>query len=834
MKRIWQIMGILLIVPLLLCGCQPQTVGGTQSDIQTPGVSVPMTDRGDGDMLSMTDIYGYTVQKWTLPDFCRIQTTDSYQVMGDTVQFLAEDQGTGGLTVVVMDTDGAVRNTVPVPEYTDPTRPENPSMYLKHAVLAEDGALFWMTGTDAAGVRLLRRYDAENPGVPATETVSAALPEDAAASTGLPEPPAKLRVVAVGGNGSPTAEQTRVLLLEEQRLTVYSHDLKRLGVIALPTCSASGNPLNSDMVFETAVMVTDRICMLGYRMTDACFVDLEQLCITKTPFSPDGASDIRYLRRYHEPADGQYMDYYVTPDGVFRKDSDADSPVMLCRFLDGALASSPSVILGIFRDGSPLICDFDYFSNTMAVMRLVPEQNDTAQTRRVITLASLQFGRLLAENARVFEDSEWMAQTVAAFNAENEQYYIEVQPSYFKRAQQRTGDVSALDILAEDLLAGTAPDLILIDSFETALLPYLEKNAFVDLQSVYGDLLLPSVRNAFSVNGQLSVLPLSFCVDTFLTCHGDFAPGDALTMRAFYDLAAALPDGSALTASERAIDRITANAVMSFVDREGKSCSFDSAAFCDLIRFSEKFNEQFVRAEYGTVSRNGWTYEVSEAAITDCLRDGRQVFVDFPMDTVSSWCAAKLIFDGSFTVCGYPSGAGRGASLRSGELLAVNADSSVLGGVKQFLDFVLSEPMQTSAALLERGMPVVRDALIAAMDLFTYQYFREPVFLSPDDMGAGGRYASGISLDYAGSSPVSLRETTYRDTEWVTYREVVFTEEDKAAMLAFLENCRMQANTDTVISSIVEEELSFWNGGARTLEETAKIIQSRVWIYLNE
>ena len=44
----------------------------------------------------------------------------------------------------------------------------------------------------------------------------------------------------------------------------------------------------------------------------------------------------------------------------------------------------------------------------------------------------------------------------------------------------------------------------------------------------------------------------------------------------------------------------------------------------------------------------------------------------------------------------------------------------------------------------------------------------------------------------------------------------------------------MKANTDQTILSIVEEELSYWEGGVRTLEETTKIIDSRVWIYLNE
>jgi hypothetical protein len=89
-------------------------------------------------------------------------------------------------------------------------------------------------------------------------------------------------------------------------------------------------------------------------------------------------------------------------------------------------------------------------------------------------------------------------------------------------------------------------------------------------------------------------------------------------------------------------------------------------------------------------------------------------------------------------------------------------------------------------------------------------------------------------MQYVGASESSLKDTKYKDTEWATYHEIVFTEEDKAALLAFLDTCRMQANTDTVITSIVNEELSAWREGVRSLEDAAKIIDSRVWIYLNE
>ena len=66
--------------------------------------------------------------------------------------------------------------------------------------------------------------------------------------------------------------------------------------------------------------------------------------------------------------------------------------------------------------------------------------------------------------------------------------------------------------------------------------------------------------------------------------------------------------------------------------------------------------------------------------------------------------------------------------------------------------------------------------------------------------------------------------------------EVVLTEQDKDGLLALLstEDTVSSAADNTVISGILEEELSAYKAGAKTLEEVAGLMQSRVWIYLNE
>ncbi|MGM9626171.1 MAG: hypothetical protein ACI3XM_10755, partial [Eubacteriales bacterium] len=66
------------------------------------------------------------------------------------------------------------------------------------------------------------------------------------------------------------------------------------------------------------------------------------------------------------------------------------------------------------------------------------------------------------------------------------------------------------------------------------------------------------------------------------------------------------------------------------------------------------------------------------------------------------------------------------------------------------------------------------------------------------------------------------------------YTAVELTDADKDKLIDYFDHCNLKANVDPKIREIAEEELSFWEGGVRTLEDTTKIIQSRVWIYLNE
>ena len=62
---------------------------------------------------------------------------------------------------------------------------------------------------------------------------------------------------------------------------------------------------------------------------------------------------------------------------------------------------------------------------------------------------------------------------------------------------------------------------------------------------------------------------------------------------------------------------------------------------------------------------------------------------------------------------------------------------------------------------------------------------------------------------------------------------IEITDEDKAEIMHFFDHL-CAGNTDKTVAEIVKEELSAYESGVKSLDDTSKLIQSRVWIYLNE
>ena len=549
--------------------------------------------------------------------------------------------------------------------------------------------------------------------------------------------------------------------------------------------------------------------------------------------------------------------YCGDSEGIYRVPEDGTQPIPVLQWLNGTARSSSRNI--ILDETTVLSLQRREFSSSseFVILDCAHEERFSAP-RRIIEIGILDGVNKFRRNEEGFSEKKAHAaggtftilqEAIAIFNSESDRYYA-VLRDYGKYRD-------AMEMFKSDMLTGNAPDMILYGCDEDLSI-YTEKNLMVDLLPFFGDRLLGGARDAMLRTGALWSLPFVMHLQTYTT--SDPAIGGALTYSDFYTLKNGLsgrddtpeytlyPEtetirlhggittvttprddipftGEVITGSHDSIQHIYQRGIFDFVDYTAKEAHFDTEAFCDFIRALAEIDRDFVHTGAGGLITDPSTtileYMMSTSYLPENLEQGRLKLLSVDFESLGAYAALKRVYgDGTipFTLCGYPAAAGHGAGIYVPTAMAVLAQSEVHGGCAAFIDFLLSDRVQTSEAVVGDYLPVTLSAMAAAIDGQRYFYYSKnlPNPLYPFDVSA---QPLEQYKDIAPGGDITVIE---------------ITDEDKSAMLAFFEDCRMYANADPVITEIVNEELSYWHGGARTLEETAKIIQSRVWIYLNE
>ncbi len=542
--------------------------------------------------------------------------------------------------------------------------------------------------------------------------------------------------------------------------------------------------------------------------------------------------------------DGAGNVYYVNDIGVYALGEDGGREIVL-EWLNGCATKDLCQILDSERIYTlqPKLLTMD--SNVYQLL----DASHTAKftkPRRVIEIGLLLTG-----------DDMLIKEAVSLFNAENEDYFVRL-------IDYNTYGSKAVSVFREQVFAGDTPDMLISapDMLKRiAFDNYTSKNLVLDLAPIYGNSLLGAVRYAMTEGEHMWSLPISMTVSTYAAARS--VSDGPLTLDAFYQMADKLSghggmdevyptnggvtyvtdangntvvqiglatpetefpfEGEVITSDHKTIQAIFENGLYEFVDYENKDASFDSAEFSRFIEYLKRVDEDYVHINAGGLTSTyiNFKYQINNSYLRENLLEGKLQLLPVTFQNIGLYPALKRLYgDGEvpFVLCGYPSSEGCGAKISTDLLVTVMADSTAHGGCQAFLDFLLSDRVQTSDKLIGSALPVTLTGLSGAIDRYRYFYYiRE---------GSSG-------LEPVAVSDVPLEKYSPKLLE-TYYIEIAITDEDKAAMMDFFENCHMRADSDPVITSIVKEELSFWNGGARTLEESANIIQSRVWIYLNE
>ena len=363
---------------------------------------------------------------------------------------------------------------------------------------------------------------------------------------------------------------------------------------------------------------------------------------------------------------------------------------------------------------------------------------------------------------------------VVRFNNTDPEFRVEIKTKTFENDAERdrllielaTSD--GIDLIDTSLL----PENAIGSEMFVDMLPYIDADGELDR----GDFIQPLLK-AMMRNGALYEYTDKFTLLTLLTQQGIFTGRAAWTT----EYIQALVDGRAdldCISRERMSEGFILAATAEFIDRDTMTCSFDSAAFQNWLRFLNAQPEVIERYE------NQIVFHIS----TDLAGDA------------GFW--ARVMMDGEYAVAGFPDTEGTGSYFM--KLNGVfGTDAPTLGCNTRVGILASGENHDGAWRFVRTLMTGERDASLTMGISVLKERFEKTL-------------EAAVAAQPADSSMDGFNE---RDAQIL--REQVY-------------NSQKLVSEDENLRAIIRSEAAAYFAGQRSVEEAAANIQNRVSLYLAE
>lgn len=382
--------------------------------------------------------------------------------------------------------------------------------------------------------------------------------------------------------------------------------------------------------------------------------------------------------------------------------------------------------------------------------------------------------------------------------------------------------------LTTDIVNGLyEPDIVLGNSWgegNSAVSQIIERDLFIDLNTLIEsdpdidpDDIFGGVKRTFSTSdGRMWGITKEFNVNTLIAKDDMLGGKTSWTLDEMLDYAKNLPEGvrfmenltqqNALTGGSLGSDLLSA-----FINVEEGSCNFENETFYKLLDFIKSLPAEYIPTEnddnyyeaYQTgkiAVYNDYFYDIGAWIGMEVIFNTKDITpVGFPIVNEGD-CGSLVVYDNSFTIttfCDYP------------EI----AWDFLSGYIKPEYD------EKRSGFTGIYSMPIFKSMYdIICEEYYTYEFtfnFRGGASWGPMDP----------------ENPMTVEDLD--EPGILTY----FTKEDSAELREFIDNGTGWATASSVpeeITNIVTEEISSFTSGVKTAEDCARVIQSRVSIWLAE
>jgi ABC-type glycerol-3-phosphate transport system substrate-binding protein len=442
------------------------------------------------------------------------------------------------------------------------------------------------------------------------------------------------------------------------------------------------------------------------------------------------------------------------------------------------------------------------------LVKLTHNPDATLTGRKIITFGALSLDDIARRAILSFNKSHTDARITVT------EYVTDItSPDAYEKA------ATALDLA---IVSGRAPDILSLNGLQ--LSKYAKKGALLELSeyidnspNIKREDLFENILTAGSPDGGIYRIIPSFSIHT-LVCSTSILDGKTrLTAAEMAELTKKYPE-AALTYG---IDANTwlwqevAYGLEEYVDWNAGTCSFDSQRFIDELELSKSFPETF---DWNAVYDDYLEYENNYSTM---FREGRTLFEQWYFNDVRAARSARDMFGGDVAFVGFPAAGGSGSVIMPQGDFAISASSENKELCWSFLEQFLSDDYNLGRRV-GSSTPINKAA-------FEEQARLEMIPILERD------FSKGVELrEMRGNGGSSWTVYSPEEIDMEKYGDYALTEAEVAQLRAAIEGAVSLTTTDEQIMAIINEEAGAFRAGAKSAEETAKMIQSRVSLYVSE